>query len=100
MDGGIDDVRSFSSAGRTGLGPSSSVTVSTHGVVSVRRGSRTYAFDLYDRDTKVTLTGEPSARNWKATLSNHTESVSLDNKQVEAESFAAELQRWRPELAD
>jgi hypothetical protein len=91
------DVRSFTPENRLGLLTAGEVTVSDDGVLDVRKGSRTFRFDLYDTATEVAVHGKPTSRRWRVEFRNAEHAVAVDAKMVDAEAFTRELQRWRPE---
>ena len=94
----VEDVRSFTPENKLGLLTAGEVTVSDQGVLDVRKGSRTYRFDLYDTATEVAMTARPGSRRWRVELRAGDEAVTVDAKMVDAEAFTRELARWRPEL--
>ena len=88
----------FTAESRLGLLTAGEVTVSDEGVLDIRKGTRTYHYDLYDRATTIEVTGTPGSRRWKVEFGSPTEAgVTVDAKMVDAEAFTRELQRWRPE---
>lgn len=93
-----EDIRSFTPENKLGLLTAGEVTVSDQGVLDVRKGSRSYRFDLYDTATEIKMTARPSSRRWKVEFRAGDQAVSVDAKMVDAEAFTRELVRWRPEL--
>jgi hypothetical protein len=92
-------VRSFTPESKLGLLTAGEVTVSDDGVLDIRKGTRTYRYDLYDHATSVEIHGKPGQRRWRVEFGGADGSVVVDARMVDAEAFTREVLRWRPDAA-